>query len=99
MKIGALIIVWLGVVLLVSSLTYVPWVFTCRCERNMNVVRHAGYYCVFSPPEVPGSLSYEGLSRECWSVDLDKSRILVQSLAIMFLFGAAYISLGIVKPK
>jgi|SRR5690554_757791 len=110
MKISKLIVLWLFTVIMIFNLAFVPWIFISKNERNRNTVRQAGYSWVFSAPIIPAiatssgyyrknTLKYEGFPVEFWSVQIDQTKLIIQSIAIICLFTASYFTIILVQKK
>lgn len=104
MKILKIISIWIFTILFIINILFVPWIFVSRHERNRNTIRQAGYSMIYSPPTIPGSSSYrettyEGFPAEFWSIQIDRYRLIIQSVAIIVLFSVSYYTLIIIEKR
>jgi hypothetical protein len=95
MKLIRILNIWIFSGLMIVNLLFVPWIDISRHSFNRGEVRDVGYSWIF---KAPNSIVY-GMGHEYWSRQIDWSRVAAQSVAIVILFGAIFITLHMISRK
>ncbi len=95
-------IVWIFAAMLLLNFIFVPWKYVAP---KYNSSRNAGYHWIFEPPLIPSIYDstnyqfYEDIQREYWSTQIDLFQLILQSLALLVLFGATFFTVHISEQK
>lgn len=86
------IVILLGIFVLFVNLMFPPWDYTFQTEGISRVAKPAGYALLFAPPQPRQVSARHGVA-------LGTSRLVLQTVCILLLFGGLSFALPRIGPK